>query len=430
MDTQIRIGIAGLGTVGAGTARLLTENRALIAARTARDITVSAVSARDRAKDRGLALEGVAWENDPAALAARPDVDLVVELIGGSEGAPKQLVEKALIAGKPVVTANKALIAKHGLALAKLAETSGAALCFEAAVAGGIPIVKALREGLAANRFSRVAGILNGTCNYILTEMHKTRAPFEEVLAEAQGLGYAEADPSFDIDGVDTAHKLSILTALAFNTAPALDAVHIEGIRTITADDIGFAEELGYRIKLLGIASESAQGIVQRVHPCLVPKEAPIASVDGAFNGVVVDGDAIDTMLFEGRGAGSGPTASAVVADIMDIARGVTPHPFGVPVARLAGIAHAGIDSLACSYYIRLVVIDQPGVLAEVTGIFRDEGLSMRSFLQRSRMPNAPVQLVITTHETNESALQRSLERITALRRMVAAPTMIRIENL
>ncbi len=316
----LRIGIAGLGTVGAGVVRLLQENAGAVAAHAGRPIAVTAVSARDPSRDRGVALSGLRWVDDPVALATAPDVDVVVELIGGSEGPARALVQAALANGRPVVTANKALIAVHGAGLA--AEAGTTPLAFEAAVAGGIPVIKALREGLAANRISRVAGILNGTCNYILTAMHTHKQEFAAVLAEAQALGYAEADPSFDIDGIDAAHKLAILAAIAFGRPVAFDAVYVEGIRTISALDIAFAEELDYRIKLLGTARRHGDGIEARVHPCLVPRTAPLARVDGVFNAVVAEGDFVGRVMLEGRGAGAGPTASAVVADVIDIARG------------------------------------------------------------------------------------------------------------
>jgi fructose-1,6-bisphosphatase class II len=320
-QNQLRVGIAGLGTVGGGVLRVLHDNAELVAARAGRPVIVSAVSARDRARDRGVRLEGVRWHDDPAALAADDTVDAVVELIGGSDDPAQGLVFAALRAGKPVVTANKALLARHGVALAEAAERGGASLSFEAAVAGGIPIIKTLREGLAANRIRRIAGILNGTCNFILTSMRERGREFADVLAEAQKLGYAEADPSFDIDGVDAAHKLAILAALAFGRPVRFEDVHIEGIRGVSALDIAFARELGYRIKLLGIARRTEAGIESRVHACMVPEAASLARVDGVYNAVVAEGDFVGRVMLEGRGAGAGPTASAVVADLIDLAR-------------------------------------------------------------------------------------------------------------
>src|SRR5271165_874311 len=332
----LRVGIAGLGTVGAGVVKLLARQAELITARAGRPITVTAVSARDRNRDRGISLDGLIWHDDPLALAWDENVDVVVELIGGSDGPAKALAEKALAAGRPLVTANKALLAVHGVALAQAAEAASLPLAYEAAVAGGIPVIKALREGLAANRISRVAGILNGTCNYILTVMRERGREFAEVLADAQRLGYAEADPSFDIDGIDAAHKLAILAALAFGRPVAFDAVHVEGIRSISALDIAFAAELGYRIKLLGIAGVTDGAIEARVHPCMVPQSSPIATVDGVFNAVVAEGDFVGRVMLEGRGAGARPTASAVVADLIDIARGRLTPVWGAAAAALS----------------------------------------------------------------------------------------------
>ncbi|MBY0407672.1 MAG: homoserine dehydrogenase [Rickettsiales bacterium] len=438
MTTPLRVGIAGLGTVGGGTLSILRTHANLLKQRTGRPIEVVAIAARDQAKKRPHT-EGLRWV-DTLSLATDPSVDVVVELIGGSEGIARELVETALKNGKSVVTANKALIAHHGIHLATLAEASGAVLAFEAAVAGGIPIIKALRDGLSANRFRRVIGILNGTCNYILTQMWETRKPFDIVLKEAQALGYAEAEPSFDVDGIDTAHKLAILTSLAFGTAPAINAVYMEGIRRITLQDMDYAHQLGYAIKLLGIATETEGRIEQRVHPCMVPAASALGTVPGVFNAILAEGDAVGTIMFEGRGAGAGPTASSVVADIMDIARGVAYKPFTLAVADLAshpssGQTLSGIESLRCSYYVRLSVIDRPGVLAEVTALFKEENISLRSFLQHSHASGEnekqePVNLVITTHETQESAMLRASAAIAALSSVKEKPYCIRIENV
>ncbi len=429
MSAALKLGVAGLGTVGAGVVALLRQNAALIAARAGRPIEVVAVSARDRGRDRGVALDGLRWHEDPVALAADNDLDAVVEVMGGSEGPARILVTRALEAGKAVVTANKALVATHGVELAALSARTGAALGFEAAVAGGIPAIKALREGLAGNAVKRVAGILNGTCNYILTEMRLKGLPFAEVLKTAQDLGYAEADPSFDIDGVDAAHKLAILAALAFGRPVDLSALHIEGIRHVSALDIALAGELGYRIKLLGIASREAGGVTARVHPCMVPVSSPIAAVDGVFNAVLAEGDAVGQIMLQGRGAGAGPTASAVVADLVDLARGRATPVWGteaptdsspaLPMARHRGAA-----------YLRLMVLDQPGVIADVTGILRDHGVSLESMLQRGRAPGEAVPVVMTTHECDESRMQEALSRIAALPSVLEKPAMIRIEAL
>jgi len=430
MTKPLKIGIAGLGTVGGGTLKILNEHAELLAARTGRPIVVSAISAKDRKKNRGVDISKIRWFENPLDMAADADIDVVVELIGGADGIAKTLVEKALENGKSVVTANKALIAHHGVTLAKIAEKNNKILAFEAAVAGGIPIIKALRDGLAANQFKRVMGILNGTCNYILTSMAETKRSFEEVLKEAQKLGYAEAEPSFDVDGIDTAHKLAILTSLAYGSMPAIDKIMVEGIRHISLSDITFAAELGYVIKLLGIAAQTPQGIEQRVHPCLVKSHSPLGTVSGVYNAIFIEGDAVGNMFFEGRGAGAGPTASSVVADIMDIARGVNYKPFTLPVAELQQPNFSGIDNLRASYYLRLSVSDRPGVLAEVTAIFRQENISLQSFLQPSHHAGDVAQLVLTTHETGEAAMQRAIKTISALESIKEPPTMIRIENL
>ncbi len=417
----IRVGLAGLGTVGAGVLHLLDRNADLIAARAGRPITVAAVSARDRSRDRGVSFDGAVWVDDPEDLATLPGIDVVVELIGGAEGPARRLVTSALANGRPVVTANKALIAVHGATLPRTAP-----LAFEAAVAGGIPVIKALREGLAANRISRVAGILNGTCNYILTAMREQKRDFADVLAEAQAMGYAEADPATDIDGIDAAHKLAILAALAFGHPVRFDAVYVEGIRQVSAVDIGFAEELGYRIKLLGIARRSVAGVEARVHPCLVPIAAPIARVDGVFNAVVAEGDAVGRVMLEGRGAGSGPTASAVVADLIDLARGRFTPVWGQDTP--ADDAIVPIGEHLGAYYLRLMVIDRPGVIADVAAVLRDHGVSLESLLQHGRNPHEPVAVVLLTHEVREHAMRAALDRIAALDAVLEPPALIRIE--
>jgi homoserine dehydrogenase len=430
MTEPLRIGIAGLGTVGGGTCRLLAANGELLARRTGRRLVVTAVSARDRSRDRGLDLAGPRWHDDARALAEDPGVDVVCELIGGSDGIALAVCRDALRHGRAVVTANKAMLAVHGAELARLAERAGVPLAFEAAVAGGIPIVKSLREGLAANRVGRVYGILNGTCNYILTQMRETGRDFAAVLAEAQALGYAEADPGFDVDGIDAAHKLALLAALAFGGRPRFDAIHIEGIRHVSALDIQFAAELGYRIKLLGVARMTPAGLEQRLHPCMVPIEAPIAAVEGVFNGVVVEGDFVDTVVHEGRGAGAGPTASAVVADLVDIARGSRVPVFGVPAAELADHPIAPMSAHQGSYYIRLMVVDRPGVLADVSAILRDHEVSIEALIQRARNPEQPVPIVLTSHDTTEAAMTAALARIARLDTVLEPPRMIRIEKL
>ncbi|MDA0241688.1 MAG: homoserine dehydrogenase [Proteobacteria bacterium] len=430
MSDPLKIGIAGLGTVGAGVLKLLDAQRSLLTQRCGRELRVVAVSARDRKRDRGVSLDGLAWHNDPIDLASNDDVDVVLELIGRSDGPAKSLVESAINAGRHVVTANKALIAHHGTELAKRAESIGVTLAFEAAVAGGIPIVKALREGLSANQLSTVYGILNGTCNYILSAMRETGREFDDVLSEAQELGYAEADPAFDVDGVDAAHKLAILTSLAFGCSVDFETVHVEGIRHISPVDIQFADELGYRIKLLGLTRSTEHGIEQRVHPCMVPLDTPIAHVEDVFNAVVAEGDFVDTTMYQGRGAGEGPTASAVVADLVDIALGRTVPTFGVPAEKLVPLKPAPMSRHRGSYYVRLMVLDQPGVFADIAAALRDHNVSMEAVLQRQRAPDEAVPVVVTTHETEEASMIGTLEAIGALEAVVEPPRMIRIERL
>jgi homoserine dehydrogenase len=429
VNPPLRIAIAGLGTVGAGLLQLLERQADLLAARAGRRIVVAAVSARDRRRDRGVDLSAARWYEDAAAMAADPEIDAVVELIGGSDGIARAVVETALKQGKHVVTANKALMARHGTALAESAEGAGLALAFEASVAGGIPIIKALREGLSGNRLDRVYGILNGTCNYILTTMRESGREFGEVLAEAQKLGYAEADPSFDIDGVDAAHKLAVLASAAFGRPVDFDGVYVEGIRHVSRLDIDFAEELGYRIKLLGIARRTEEGLEQRVHPCMVRRDTPIAAVEGVFNAVVAEGDFVGRVVLQGRGAGAFPTASAVAADLVDIAAGRIVATFGVPVAALQPLAGAPMERHHGAYYIRLMVVDQPGVIADVAAALRDQAVSMESMIQRGRAPGEAVPVVLTTHHTVEADMRRALDAIGKLATVLEPPRMVRIED-
>ncbi len=428
MSTPLRIAIAGLGTVGTGVAELLQRNSALHASRCGAACEVVAVSARSKTAERTKAAGNAAWVEDALALASRADVDVIVETIGGADGIAKTLVETALKNGKHVVTANKALIAHHGAALAALAEKHNVQLAMEAAVAGGIPILQALRTGLAANAFTRVAGILNGTCNYILTTMQNEGREFADVLADAQEKGYAEADPAFDIDGVDAAHKLAILATLAYGARVPLDALHIEGIRAITQRDIAYAAELGYRIRLLGIATQNESGISTRVHPCLVPDNSPLGLTSGVFNAVQVEGDAVGRIFMQGRGAGGAPTASAVVSDILAIARGERWPTFTVASAALANPSIVQMSAHVCSYYIRLTVADEPGVLADVTRIFADEHISVKSIIQHMHEDAGPAQVVIMTHETKEQAMQNALQKIHDLKRVIEPPMMLRME--
>jgi homoserine dehydrogenase len=429
VKSPFKIAIAGLGTVGSGLLKLLDRQADLLFHRAGRRIVVAAVSARDRRRDRGADLSAVRWYEDAAAMAADPEIDVVVELIGGADGIARQVLDTALDHGKHVVTANKALMAHDGTRLAARAEERGLILAFEAAVAGGIPVIKGLREGLAGNRMERVYGILNGTSNYILTTMRESAHEFSEVLAEAQKLGYAEADPSFDIDGIDAAHKLAILASVGFGRPVDFGGVYTEGIRHVSRLDIDFAEELGYRIKLLGIARLTEDGLEQRVHPCMVPRATPIAAVEGVYNAVVAEGDFVGRVVLQGRGAGAFPTASAVAADLVDIAAGRHVPTFGLNTADLRVIPGVPIERHHGAYYIRLMVVDQPGVIADVAAALRDEQVSMESMIQRGRAPGEAVPVVMTTHLTVEAAMRRALHRIEALDTVLEPPRMIRIED-
>ncbi len=429
MSEPLKIAIAGLGTVGAGTIELLSKQAELLELRAGRPLQISAVSARNRGRDRGVDLSPFDWHDDAVGMAREADVEVVVELIGGSDGAARAVCEAAIGAGRHVVTANKAMLAMHGTELAVKAEAAGVTLAWEAAVAGGIPVIRALREGLAGNRISRLHGILNGTCNYILSNMRATGRDFEEVLDEAQSLGYAEADPAFDIDGIDAAHKLALLSAVAFGAHVDFAGVYTEGIRDITPADIQFAEELGYRIKLLGIAERVGDGIHQRVHPAMVPADAPIAAVEGVFNGIVAEGDFVGPTVLEGRGAGAGPTASAVVGDLVDIACGRRAPTFGIPATSLQAITSLPMDRHVGAYYVRLMVIDKPGVFADIATTLRDAEISLESVLQRSRAPMEVVPVILTVHETSEASMRKALAGIEAIEAVREPPLMIRIER-
>lgn len=414
MAEPLRIALAGLGTVGTGVIRLIETNAELIARRARRPIRISAVSARDRSKNRGVDLSPYAWEDDLAAMASRDDADVVVELIGGSDGPALTLARNTFARGKALVTANKAMIAHHGLELARAAEDAGTSLKFEAAVAGGVPIIKGLGEGAAANAIERVYGILNGTCNYILSTMEDTGRGFADVLADAQRLGYAEADPTFDIEGIDAAHKLSILAAIAFGAHLDFKAVEVTGISRILAADIAQARALGYVIRLIGMAEteldDGAVRLFQRVQPHLVPFDHPLAHVDGATNAIVAEGNFMGRLLFQGAGAGDDPTASAVVADLIDIARGEKAAPFSMPVAQLEPIAPAATGHRSGRAYIRFTVPDRPGVLAEITAAMRDAGVSIESLIQQGRAEEGgAVILAMVTHEGPEAAVSEAL---------------------
>jgi len=432
MAEPLRIALAGLGTVGAGVIRLIETNAALIARRAGRPIQITVVSARDRSKKRGVDLTPYAWEDDMVVMGERADVDVVVELVGGADGPALALARTTIEAGKALVTANKAMIAHHGLELAAKAEEAHVALKFEAAVAGGIPVIKGLREGAAANAIERVYGILNGTCNFILSTMEDTGRDFADVLAEAQSRGYAEADPTFDIEGIDAAHKLSILAAIAFGSKIDFGSVDTAGISRLRAADIAQADSLGYVIRLIGMAEPDASGpeprLFQRVQPHLVPFDHPLAHVDGATNAVVAEGNFSGRLLFQGAGAGDGPTASAVVADLIDIARGEIGAPFSVPVAELEALGPAESGHRTGRCYVRFIVADRPGVLAEITAAMRDAGVSIESMIQKGRAEaEGDVLVAIVTHEGPESAVTKALRLLDGSPSLASPPLVMHI---
>ncbi len=443
----LRIALAGLGTVGAGVIRLIETNALLIARRAGRRLVITAIGARDRAKDRGIDLSAYAWEDDITAMTARADVDIVVELVGGADGPALTLARKAIAGGKGLVTANKAMIAHHGRELAALAEAAGVPLRFEAAVAGGVPVIKGLREGAAANALARVYGILNGTCNFILSAMEETGRDFTDVLAEAQARGFAEADPAFDIEGTDAAHKLAILSAIAFGAAPDFASVETAGISRILAADIAQAAALGYVIRLIAMAEcdgaecdgadcDGDVSLFQRVQPHLVPLAHPLAHVKGATNAVVAEGNFSGRLLFQGAGAGDGPTASAVVADLIDIARGLdagfeADMAFSVPAADLVAMPPAPSGHRTSRAYIRFIVADRPGVLAEITAAMRDAGVSIESLIQKGQSgPDgeaADVLVAMVTHDGPEAAVTHALKLLEGSPSLAAAPLVMHI---
>jgi homoserine dehydrogenase len=434
MVEPLKVGVAGLGTVGAALVAQVTQQREALEARCGRRIEIAAVSARSRAKERGISLKKFAWFSDPVELARAPDIDVFVELIGGADGPAKAAIEAALAAGKSVVTANKALLAKYGVRLATIAEKHHAALNFEAAVGGAIPIVKTIREGLAGNSFARIYGILNGTCNYILTKMEQENRTFAECLKEAQQLGYAEADPSFDVEGHDTAQKLAILASLAFGTKVDERAIYVEGISSITPADLSAAEELGYRVKLLGVAVRTAKGIEQRVHPTMVRRDSAIAQVMGVTNAVTIDAEGINPLTLVGPGAGGAATASAVLTDIGDIARGVRTAPFGRPTARLAAVHKAPMQRHEGGYYIRLLARDRPGTAATIAKRLAEQEISMESIVQRHDADGAGVKtgsvpVILITYATTEDAVRKALAAVGRDRVISGRPQVIRIEK-
>jgi homoserine dehydrogenase len=439
MAEPLKIGLAGLGTVGTAVVDLLERGRDKLVARCGRPIEVVAVGARSRSKKRSIDLKKFRWIADPAALAADPAIDVFVEVIGGAGDPARRAVETALAAGKPVVTANKALLARHGHGLAVLAERHQVALNFEASVAGGIPIVKTLRESLNGDAVTRIYGILNGTCNYILSRMERDRLAFADCLREAQRLGYAEADPSFDVEGHDTAQKLAILASLSFGTKIDEAAVFVEGISSITLADLDAAAELGYRVKLLGVAVRTEAGIEQRVHPTMVPKESAIAQVLGVTNAVTVDADGLAPITLVGPGAGGTATASAVVSDLADIARGVRTPPFGRPVARMSAIRKAPMQRHEGGYYIRLLARDRPGSAAAIARRLAQQRISIESIVQRQTSQTQstatpgrsgePVPVILITYATTEDAVRKALAAVRRDRVISGRPQVIRIEK-
>jgi homoserine dehydrogenase len=437
MVAPLKVGIAGLGTVGAEVVRLIEAQGRMLSARSGRGIRVVAVTARSKVKKRGVNLRGIDWAKSPLALATDPNVDCFVELMGGSGDPALSAVEAALKAGKSVVTANKALIAKHGIRLAKAAEKNGGTLNYEAAVAGGIPIIKTLREGLAGTNVNRVYGILNGTCNYILSRMEQEGLTFAECLKDAQRLGYAEANPSFDVDGHDTAQKLAILASLAFGTKVSQSAVYVEGISSIKPEDLRAAEELGYRVKLLGVAVRTSKGIEQRVHPTMVPKTSSIAQVMGVTNAVTIDGEGIPPITLVGPGAGGAATAASVVADIADVARGSGATPFGRPVAKLRDTKKAPMERHEGGYYIRLMARDVAGTAAKIATHLAKEKISLESIVQRypdgidptGAAKPAPMPIILITYATHEDAVRRALDAVQKGKIINGRPQVIRIEK-
>ncbi|CUH87973.1 Homoserine dehydrogenase [Phaeobacter sp. CECT 5382] len=428
MTKPLRLGIAGLGTVGVGVVKIVRRQAEMLEMRTGRPVVITAVSARDADKDRGVALTGYAWESDPVALAKRDDVDVFVELMGGHEGAAKEATEAALASGKDVVTANKALLAIHGQALAEQAEAAGQVIRFEAAVAGGIPVIKSLTEGLAGNQITRVMGVMNGTCNYILTRMEATGEGYNVLFDECARLGYLEADPNLDVGGIDAGHKLALLSSIAFGSKPAFDDVVLQGIQRIELDDIRHAADMGYRIKLLGVAQRTARGLEQRMTPCLVPANSPLGQLEGGTNMVVIEGDAVEQVVLRGPGAGEGPTASAVLGDICDLARGLRIATFGQPATTLQHIP-AAQTGLPAPYYLRLALQDKPGALAKVAAVLGDAGISIDRMRQYGHSePTAPV--LIVTHKCTSAMLDIAIEALADTGVVDGDPVALRIEEL
>ena len=426
MTKPLRLGIAGLGTVGVGVIKIIQNKLSLLEARTGKQILISAVTAKSKTKDRGIDLSPYQWERDPASLANREDIDVFIELIGGHEGAAKEAVEIAISKGKNVVTANKALLAHHGHELALKAEENGSILRFEAAVAGGIPVIKSLTEGLAGNSIDRIMGVMNGTCNYILTRMESSGLSYAEVFSEANELGYLEADPNLDIGGIDAAHKLSILSSIAFGTEINFNGVELDGIDKITINDIHQAADMGFRIKLLGVSQMTSSGLEQRMSPCLVPTRSPLGQLEGGTNMIVMEGDQVGQIVLRGAGAGEGPTASAVVSDITDIARGISLATFGQPAKTLKK-ASSSKSKTPAPYYLRMLLHDEPGALAKITKILSQFNVSIDRMRQYGHEDeNAPV--LIVTHEIKHEDLMTAIQELPNTQVLKAQPLAIRIE--
>ena len=429
MTTPLRIGVAGLGTVGAGVVKIVQGQAGLLAARSGRGIAITAVSARSRGKERGVPLADYDWEDNPVALATRDDVDVFVELIGGADGPAKAATEAAIAAGKDVVTANKAMLAHHGQVLAEAAEAAGAALRFEAAVAGGIPVIKALTEGMAGNRITRVMGVMNGTCNFILTRMQSAGLSYDAVFKEASDLGYLEADPTLDTGGIDAGHKLSLLASIAFGSKVDFDAVEIEGIERIESADIDHAADMGFRIKLLGVAQMTGRGLEQRMSPCLVPADSPLGQLEGGTNMVVLEGDSVGQIVLRGAGAGEGPTASAVMSDLLDLARGIRVATFGQPAATLCKTV-AAKTSVPAPFYLRMALQDKPGALAKIAAVLGEAGVSIDRMRQYKHKQSSTAPVLIVTHKTTREALDRTLSGMEATGVVEGHPVAIRIEEV
>lgn len=428
MHEPLRLGIAGLGTVGLGVVKIIRKQSAMLQARTGRKIEISAVSARSQRLDRGVSLASYAWEDDPVALATRADVDVFVELMGGDAGPAKASIEAALHAGKDVITANKALLALHGQALAELAEAKGAVIRYEAAVAGGIPVIKTLQEALAGNEITRIMGVMNGSCNYILTRMETSGKTYQEIFAEADGLGYLEADPQLDVGGIDAAHKLALLSTIAFATRVDFAGIELQGIEQVSIEDIRAAADMGYKIKLLGVAQKTGRGLEQRMQPCLVPETSPLGQLDGGTNMIVIEGDAVGQIVLRGAGAGEGPTASAVLSDICDIARGTRGTVFGQPAETLEAAA-AARSTLPAAYYLRMALVDKPGALAKIATVLGEAGVSIYRMRQyEHEATSAPV--LIVTHKTTQTALDMALADMDKTGVLAGAPVALRIEEI